>query len=254
MECRAEDITRGLRELGLKAEDSLIVHSSLRSLGTVLGGPNTVINSIYEVIGDKGALLVPTLTGKREDSKENPPIFDVKLTAGWTGIIAETVRGMEGAKRSYHPTHSVAGIGGKTEGLIEGHEKSYSPCDYESPYYKLAKAKGYILLIGVDQESNTAIHSCEELAGVPYHLQEEITSCYIRGYFGETIEVKNRLHNWNKEPTDFNKLDRLYYNNGIMKISKICGATIRLINAAEMFDTTIRLLKAKPFYLIKDFK
>jgi aminoglycoside 3-N-acetyltransferase len=250
MEYQAIDVEDGLHELEIKKGDTLLVHSSLKSFGSVSGGQKTVINAILNVIGEEGTLIVPTLTGKREDSRDDPPIFDVRITPCWTGIIPETVRNMEKTVRSYHPTHSVAAVGYYKKLITSQHESSYSPCDKNSPYFKLSKLNGYILLLGVDQESNTCIHSCEEIAEVGYHLQKEWTEVYIKDYDGNDIKIVNRLHNWNKPPTDFNKLDKLYSKNGIMKISKVCNSTVRLINAASLFDFTISLLRNNPEFLI----
>ncbi|MEQ2129738.1 AAC(3) family N-acetyltransferase [Caldanaerobacter subterraneus KAk] len=108
------------------------------------------------------------------------------------------------------------------------------------------------MLIGVDQESNTSIHSCEEIAEVPYHLQEEITEAYVIGYKGERIVIRNRLHNWNKPPTDFNKLDWIFYEKGIMRIGKIGNSIIRLIEADKMFEITVELLRRQPYFLVKN--
>jgi aminoglycoside 3-N-acetyltransferase len=106
------------------------------------------------------------------------------------------------------------------------------------------------MLAGVDQESNTSIHSCEEIAGVPYHLQKDAIEISITGYGGKKITVTNRLHNWEKPATDFNKLDELYENMGIMKKYVVGNSTIRLINAFDMFEFTINLLTNNPVYLL----
>lgn len=247
-----EAITTGLTGLGIIKGDIILLHSSLRSLGYIEGGAHTLINSILRIIGEEGTLAVPSLTGKREDSKENPPIFDVAKTPCWTGIIPETFRKTNGVIRSYHPTHSVAALGKDKHIITGGHEKSNSPCDKESPYYKIAANKGYILLIGVDQESNTSIHSCEEISNVPYHLQKDPFEMTIKGYDGESVKINNRLHQWNKAPTDFNRLDSIYYDKGIMKSSQICNAKVRLIRSEAMFELTIDILSKNPLFLVKD--
>lgn len=107
------------------------------------------------------------------------------------------------------------------------------------------------MLAGVYQESNTSIHFCEEIAGVPYHLQKEMSDIYITDYSEDSILVKNYLHNWYKPAMDFNKLDGLFKSNGIMKAAKIGNSTVRLINAKHMFEFTVDLLKKSPVFLIK---
>jgi len=60
----------------------------------------------------------------------------------------------------------------------------------------------------------------------------------VTGYEGEHILVSNRLHDWEKPETDFNKLDEPLRLNGVMKIGKLGDATARLIHAASMLDFT----------------
>lgn len=246
------DLVSGFKELGLNNGDTVLVHSSLKSFGKVEGGAECVIESILETIGENGTLIVPALTGKSEDSPEQPPIFDVNNTPCWTGKIPETVRRMPGVIRSLHPTHSAAAIGFHAKYITTGHENSCSPCDKESPYWKNALKGGYIMLIGVDQESNTTIHSCEEIAQVPYHLQKDVTATYIKGYDDRRVLVVNRLHDWNKPETDFNHLDKLYKEKGIMRLGRIGNAEIRLIDAAKMFEFTVQLLIEDPLFLLVD--
>lgn len=251
MTVNKNDIVEKFSSSGLKQGDIILVHSSLKSFGYVEGAQFSIIEGLMECIGNEGTLVVPTLTGKREDSRLNPPIFDVKNTPCWTGIIPETVRKMPNAVRSYHPTHSVAAIGHRKYEITEGHEYTKSPCDEKSPYFKIAKNGGYIILIGVDEESNTCIHSCEEISKVPYHLQSENTESIITGYNNDKIRIINKLHNWEKPATDFNKLDDIYYNKGIMNILKIGNAIIRIIDAKLMFEYTIEILKENPLFLLK---
>ncbi|SHO43055.1 aminoglycoside N(3)-acetyltransferase [Anaerocolumna xylanovorans] len=244
------ELTGQFGEAGLGRGDTVLFHSSLKSFGFIDGGADAVIAALTNTIGVEGTLVVPTLTGHREDSKSCPPVFDVVNTKCWTGILAETVRNRKDAIRSLHPTHSAAAIGYRKEELTRGHEYSGSPCDEKSPYYINAAVKGYILLAGVDQESNTSIHSCEEIAMVPYHLQPDTVKINITGYGGQKLTVTNRLHNWEKPATDFNKLDELFESKGIMKKYRVGSSLIRLINAYEMFEFTVSLLRKTPDYLL----
>ncbi len=245
-----KELAEQFQGIGLKYGDTVLLHSSLKSFGYIDGGAIAVVHSLMNVVGMDGTLLVPTLTGRREDSASCPPVFNVVNTKCWTGIIPETVRTSEEARRSLHPTHSVAAIGCRKEDVTSGHENSKSPCDKSSPYYINAAIKGYIMLAGVDQESNTSIHACEEIAGVLYHLQKDTVKITITGYGGQRITVTNRLHNWEKPETDFNKLEELFEKKGIMKKYRVGNSTVRLINAYEMFDFTINLLTQKPDYLL----
>lgn len=157
------DIARGLRELGLTMGDSLIVHSSMRNLGPVEGGADTVIDAILEVIGPKGNLVLPTFNYVRPIPS---PYFDPKMTPCRTGILPEIGRKRPEAVRSLHPTHSVAVIGPDAGRLTEGH-LSQRVFGVGSPVDLLAQSGGKVLLLGVGQTSNSTIHVAEEHVGMP---------------------------------------------------------------------------------------
>jgi aminoglycoside 3-N-acetyltransferase len=158
-----DDIARGLRELGLTKGDSLIVHSSMRHLGPVEGGADTVIDAILEVIGPTGNLVLPTFNYVQPVPL---PYYDPGGTPGRTGTLPEVGRKRPQAVRSLHPTHSVAVIGPAAERLTAGH-LSQRVFGVGSPVDLLAQGGGKVLLLGVGQTSNSTIHVAEEHAGMP---------------------------------------------------------------------------------------
>ena len=190
------DLLNTFESIGIRKGDTLLVHSSLSSFGYVEGGEQTVIEALLASVGISGNVFVPTLTGKPSDGPTNPPVFDVKKSPCWTGRIPSEFMKLSEAKRSLHPTHSLAGIGLLVDYLIKGHEDSLTPCGKDSPYIKIAEIGGYILLLGVAMDSNTTIHSAEELANVPYHLQKEKTECTIIDYDGDILKRRLYLHHW----------------------------------------------------------
>ena len=56
-----------LRTLGVEAGDTLLVHSSLKSLGWVAGGTPAVIGALQDVLTESGTLVMPTFTGHLTD-------------------------------------------------------------------------------------------------------------------------------------------------------------------------------------------
>ena len=49
-----------LRRLGVQSGDLLMIHSSLRSLGHVVGGAPTVVDALLEILGPTGTLVGPS--------------------------------------------------------------------------------------------------------------------------------------------------------------------------------------------------
>jgi aminoglycoside 3-N-acetyltransferase len=153
-------LVEDLRALGLAAGDRVVVHSSLRAVGHVPGGAETVVDALLEVLGPEGLLVVPAFT-------YTTARFDPAIEPGRTGAIAEAARLRPGAVRSLHPTHSVAALGSGARELCANHE-DVAGTDIDSPLDRLARAGGFVLLLGVGHIANTTVHVGEFRAGAPY--------------------------------------------------------------------------------------
>ena len=81
-----EQLVQGLRTLGLRTGDILLVHASLSSLGDVVGGPDTVIDALLHAVGPDGTLLMPT-----HPARDGQP-FDPERVPSDMGTISETFR------------------------------------------------------------------------------------------------------------------------------------------------------------------
>lgn len=56
-----DQLLHDLKALGVKEGDAVLVHSSMKALGTKLT-PEEVIDALQESVGEKGTLLMPALT------------------------------------------------------------------------------------------------------------------------------------------------------------------------------------------------
>ena len=101
-----------LRALGLQSGDAVMVHSSYKSLGGVVGGPSTVVEALLEVLGPQGTLVVPTFT------HSGTTHFDPQTSPSLNGAITEAARAHAQAVRSWHPTHAVTAIGPAASELV----------------------------------------------------------------------------------------------------------------------------------------
>ena len=72
----AQSLAADLAALGVQPGMVLVVHSSLKSLGWVNGGPVAVILALEEVLGSAGTLVMPTHTSDNSDPANwvNPPV------------------------------------------------------------------------------------------------------------------------------------------------------------------------------------
>lgn len=242
-------IAEGLRALGVRPGSVLLMHSSLRSFGQVIGGADAVIDGILDVIGPEGTLLAPTLTGHETLSPENPPHIDLRSTPGWTGRISETLRQRPGAVRSIHPTHSCAAFGGHAGELTHEHYVSATPCGTASPYFRVAEAGGYIIMAGCGLESCTTFHTVEELANVDYHLQPEIACGSCIDLEGRRIDTPCRLHSYQGPARDFPVMEPILLERGLMRIGTVGESEVRVIHAMGLIEATLDKLRFDPYYV-----
>jgi len=53
-----EDVARAARDVGVVEGDTLMFHSSMKSMGTVVGEPDTVIDGFLDAVGPTGTVAV----------------------------------------------------------------------------------------------------------------------------------------------------------------------------------------------------
>ncbi len=129
-------ITEAIRKLGVQTGDLLMVHASLKAIGPVEGGAETVVAALRSAVGPTGTVMgyaswdrspyEETLNGARLDDKARRtwPPFD-PATAGTYrgfGLLNQFLVQAPGARRSAHPDASMVAVGPLAETLTEPHE------------------------------------------------------------------------------------------------------------------------------------
>ena len=237
-----EGIKDGLRKLGLKKEDSIGVHSSLKSLGRVEGGADAVIDALLETVGRDGNIVMSTHSANLSKDQRTPEEiamgvswlfeilpYDPEKTPVRTGIIPETFRKRKGVVRGSHPSNSVAALGPRARELSEG-------------WHKLLELDGYILLIGVGLDRCTAMHLAEKRVRFPRRILEKITppEWFVKKYPEGKWE-------WDIGPyPDFAKLTKPCLERGIMKTVNVGESTLSLVKLRELVDLYVEYLEKDP--------
>ena len=182
-------IANDLKALGIQSGDIILVHSSLKSLGYINGGPETVIQGLLRAIGNDGTLLMPALS-----YMQNPHhIHSTRETPSNVGTIPEYFRKRAGTLRSIHPTHSVCGIGKAVSELFKYHHLDDTPCGTNSPFNRMIDFGAKILMLGCSLRPNTTMHALEEYENPPYLFGEDCVYM-ITDWDGKTYEKKYKHH------------------------------------------------------------
>jgi aminoglycoside 3-N-acetyltransferase len=170
-------IADDLRELGVEAGDTLLVHTSLSELGWVAGGPQAVVDALQRVVTADGTIVMPTHSTQYSDPSlwMNPPVPDdwipqiresippfrpaVTPTRGM-GAVAECFRDYPEAVRSRHPLYSFAAWGADAEAVVADHSLENAMGE-ESPLARVYDRDGSVLLLGTGHAANTSLHLAE---------------------------------------------------------------------------------------------
>jgi aminoglycoside 3-N-acetyltransferase len=174
-------VTRGrlvadLRSLGLRAGATAMVHASMRSLGWVVGGSQTVVEALLECLGPAGTLCaqaswedIPVGLDRwpgrwRRAYAELPP-FDPALSAAapYEGRIPERIRTWPGARRSPNPATGIVAVGRDAAPLTADHRLD-DGFGAGTPYARIASADGQIVLLGAPLHTISLLHHAEAIA------------------------------------------------------------------------------------------
>ena len=180
MRVTRHDIADAAAAHGLSAA-ALCVHSSLSSFGRAVGGARAVVDGLldagctvmvpaftydFAVAQPPGRKLSRNAWGDRDDDGLPPVSADVYTpdchdVHRSMGAIPAAVLDTKGRARGDHALNSFAAVGPLARELIAGQ----APLDVFAPFRKLASLGGYVVMMGVDLRTMTALHLAEHMAG-----------------------------------------------------------------------------------------
>ena len=185
---KGDGIKHVLNDLGIQRDDNVLLHSSFVTISSLVGTPKEAVDDIFDVIGDRGTLLVPA--GNTKIFQQG--MFDVENTPVQSdfGAICEYVRNIPGATRSINPFDSVCGVGPLAEKICGGYnEQCYGE---ESPWKKALNYNFKLVMIGVDFYYASIVHVAEVDAKVPYRKWMNFRNSIV--YKGAKIDFIVKLY------------------------------------------------------------
>lgn len=247
-------IAAQLRALGVQTGQTLMVHSSLKSLGSwIPGGAEAVLLAILDVLGADGTLMMPAQSNNNTDPAlwvappvpeswwpviraEMPP-FDPRTTqTSGLGVLAEYFRTYPDTLRSNHPNLSFSARGKHAADLLRA-QPFDAPFGEDSPLGRFVALGGHILLLGVTHSANTTLHLAEHRADWPSKKGiQQGAAVLIDGVrhwviLNETIDY---------DADDFEQLGDDYERSIGYQAGKIGQADARLLSAAPLIDFAAR--------------
>lgn len=222
------------------------MHSSLKSLGEPRVRAEDIINSMLDVLGADGTLLMPALSYQWV-TPDNPH-FDQKFTPSNVGALPEAFRKRINVLRSLHPTHSVCGFGKQAERILAKHQLDRTPVGENSPFSLLPKYGGQILMLGCGLNPNTSMHGIEELVE-PDYLYNPVIEYQLVMMNGTTVSREYRPHNFDGWAQRYDRL----IDQPDLKIKKgrVLSAECQLIDAESMWSVAKSCLMRDAHFFVE---
>ena len=170
-------ILAALKDVGVAAGDTLLVHSSLSACGKIVGGAGTIIEAIFEAVGPDGNFFVPTFQrsecylndiNKRWDHRPSDFRDRASEAVRWVGTLPlEFMRLYPDAPRGVHLSHSWAGWGRKAAEVLSHQVEDEPPFSDNSCPMRVREMGGKILHFGSPIGHTSFVHCFETHFNLP---------------------------------------------------------------------------------------
>ncbi len=252
-----EQLKKDLYNLGIHPGDVVLMHSSFKSLGKLEGGAKTFFEGFIELLGEEGTLIVPALSF--DTVKESSPVFNLKETSSCVGYLSEYFRTkVDGVKRSIHATHSCCAYGKFADEITTGHELDLTPVGENSPFAKLPKYNGKILMLGCGTRCNTLMHGVEETVENPYVLDKNYTINYTLVVGDKVLHQTAHRHHFIDENGKHieQRYDRVVdlLSKKEVSFGKVLEANCVLMSAKAVWEKGQSKMRENPIYFVNYHK
>jgi aminoglycoside N3'-acetyltransferase len=244
------DLINQIRDVGVKTGDLLHLKVSMRSIGEIAGGAETLLDALLEVVGEKGTLVSDAFIHVYPlplDDTQAQQIAD-DYTPSYAGAFANAMIKHPKMHRSQHPIQKFAAIGYQAKTLCERHTEKSGGYDL---LHEMAKMNAVNLTIGKRVVGVGTTHVAIELVGLRRkHLNMGINYRNAQG------EVKLAKVDWNGGCAHgFPKFIPYYEKAGaILGMGKIGEANALLTSMKETLRIEIEILKENPDFFFCDDK
>ena len=251
------DLVDAIRSVGIVRGDTVFFQTCVDTLGQPAGCANSreicemLWNSLHEVVGPTGTVLVPTYTFSfcRQET------FDIEKSSTvwgeWNTFFEfpEYFRRLPGAIRSADPIFSTAGIGPRAAEFLNNLPKVClgEDCVHD----RLRRAGGKICILGVGLYESIFRHHMEAVTRVPWRFDKLFT-----GHVHEN--GKTRKEGWiynvrilasNADPSG-ERLEAIARQTGLCRVAPLGRGEILSVTADEYRSLIVQELTRDPWFSV----
>ena len=236
-----DQLVAQLRDLGIEKDDTLMVHTSLKSIGKQdtgkKSGAEVLVSALCRSVSD-GLLLIPAFTFS---NIRQEPVFDIRDTKPCVGAVpcvaVELANrayeiGDKTCLRSFHVSHSVVAFGKRAYEYTCADRNSCTPTPFGGCVGKLYEENAKILLIGVDMTKITFIHAIDE------YLEPQGVSApyYITATDYDGVQVQRTARNCQGPSRLYGVYEPYLREVGGVTDGMLGEAKVRLLSARKCFE------------------
>lgn len=238
-----ETLIRQLTDLGICKGDIVHVKVSLKSIGRIEGGADTLIEALLAVIGEQGCLVCDSFVGSQIELFRHfkKKIFD-KNSVSYAGAFVNAAIKYPGAFRSSHPIQAFTAIGGIAKELTEQFTKDSLPYEFLE---KLVALGAKNLRIGPNKKIVGVGTTHVVICRLGFWQKQIVKGIYYREADGE---LKWFRQNWADGcAAGFKQLMPFYYEGGAVIAQGAVGETDALLtDMQKTLDIEYQLFKKEP--------
>lgn len=237
----AADFEKGLRKLGVENGMALEVHCSLSKFGHIDGGAITILNTLMQVVGKDGAIVMPSFM-----LSPNLPLSDKDKELGLTvkikilqddkeknamGVVSDTFR-----KRP----DVITG-----QGIFRVSAWGKDADKHSLGFQHLIDIDGWALLLGVDIYRLSSMHYVED--SLPVEIKNKFKpSKEARALYPDDQWF---IEAWEPSVKPWYTIQNIAYEKGFIKDGLIGDCKCMLLKVREVVELYRQALETDPFGL-----
>ncbi len=247
------DIRAALHSLGIQRGHAIVVHSSLKSFGRVDGGAPAVVEAAMEAVGPEGVLTMPVYASSTDAHGDllRTPAPDAPVS---TGQIPAAFGRHPQTVFAEHPLYAYGYYGRDAEELAATCRRLLVPYGPDQPLTCLFPRRGYIVQLGTNDVTNTAIHVAEEMADPAYLAEKKsVSGITVDAFFALPVEERRAILNKHQAGPrrDFLQCTPLIAQAGIRRTTRVGTATAAVTDFTAMCHLLSDALRRNPGLMIR---
>ncbi len=235
-----QELYDSLEEVGVKKGDVICVHSHLMAFGKPLlkrqDFMNLIIDTLNDVIGENGTLIMPTFTYSF-CNKEN---YDMQKSPSTVGILTEYYRKYPNIERTWHPIFSFAIGGNRQKEYLDIGPDAFS---LDSVYGKMIRDNGKLIMLGGNY-GYTFYYLAEEHVNVRHRYFKNFSGEIITPQKNYITEVPYFVRNLTmRSELDEEKLAKYLIETRYQKQVAFAKGTLAAVECKDMYNCVCNILR-----------